>query len=78
MALERSDEGAKRHGRTELAPLTRPSLSALSRATDWHPSGGLAAHVNPAAEAGRSDAGQGGSAHDRSARDPTLTADDPP
>ena len=64
VAVERSDEGAKRHGRQELAPLTRPSRSSLARATDWHPSVGPAANVDPAAKNRRS-------AHGRSAPRPT-------
>ena len=55
MALERSDEGAQRHGRKELAPLTRCSRSSSARATHNHPSVGPAAYVLLAAEPDRSD-----------------------
>ena len=75
MAVERSDEGAKRLGRKELAPLTWPSRWSSARATDWHPSGGPdAATSDSPAEAGRSDAGQGESADDRSAPTDPSTA----
>ena len=69
MAVERSDEGAERLGRKELAPLTRPSRSSSARATDWHPSGGPAAHVRRTSNGAPRSEGQGGSAHDRSAHD---------
>ena len=43
-------ERSERHGRKELAPLTRRSRRPSARATDWHPSVGPAAHRGPAAE----------------------------
>ena len=59
MAVQRSDEGAKRHGRKELAPLTPPSRSVVGASDRLAPLRRTAAHAGPATEH-RGSEGQGG------------------